>query len=431
MRELTGLHRGDAAIVGGGLTGLLLASSLAQAGLRVLLLDTGECSIPPGTELATALCIPAYRQIEAIHGLEAARAYAADQMTLLNDLHSALTPYAKCAPAYLYARTERELAELQAQGELLQRLGVPFSTAPDAGGCPFPVELSLLTADQLLMDMPQWKSALLGNLRRHGGQHYRSCPITSLHSTKVCTPRGCLEAPHIIFAGCMPPALHRKNVSGLLERRSTLLCELRGPYPLHSIQQDIRADGLTLLPARKGATALWDAGHCGTHAHTNAAAAFEAALSTLLPDWQRGIIIEYDEIHAVDGLPMIGNLPGSRHLVATGSRGILGAMHAAAVLTRRILGQSLPEDRLYAPDRVLPRWFIAQQQRQRKAQSFWDLFRFGAPSCPHCDRKMRYCPRRARWDCPACGSAFDMLGQVVCGPAMRPAILSARQRPTP
>lgn len=429
MKELSGLRRGDAAVVGGGLTGLLLASSLAQAGMRVIVLDTGESRMPHCTCAGTVLCSPAYQRIRDIHGLDAARMYAASLMGHLSDILAVPQPYVQNADVSLYARTVDELPRLCAQQELLQQLGIPSSAAADS--CCLPAEATLTAPNQVLVDMLQWQQALMCNIRRCGGQVYACTAITDLHSRKVCTARGCTEAPLIVFAGIMPPFAQGLSHPYLLERRLLILRELHGIFPLHSIQLPVDADGVSLYPAPSGAIASWDAGRCGTRRQQERRRTFDAALSNRLPDWQQASTQYLYEIFSADGLPIIGNLPGSRHLFAagTGGTGILGAMHAAAVLNRRILGQIHPEDQLYAPDRPLSRWFIPKEQRRLRTIRLQGMLRRTAPSCSHCGCRMRYCTALSHWACPLCGSVFNMLGQVICGPAMHEAQLSARQRP--
>lgn len=431
MKELSGLCRGDAAIVGGGLTGLLLASSLAQAGMRVVVLDTGESRISPYPCLGTLLCVPAYQRVRSVHGPDTARLYAAALTGHLADMLAAPPPYVQAATACLYARTADDLPQLAAQQELLQQLGIAASQSADTGSCPFPVEAMLAAPHQVLVDMAQWQSALMQNIRRWGGQLYTCAPIASLHGNKVCTERGCVEAPVIVFADGIPPFPQRLPHPYLLERRLLLLRELNSPFPLHSGQLSLGGDGLALSPAPGGAIACWDAGRCGTRHQQERIRAFDAALSARLSDWQQGSTCHLYETFSRDGLPVIGNLPDSRHLFAAGmgGAGILGAMHAAAVLSRRILGQVQPDDRIYAPDRPLPRWFIRQERRVQQSLRLRSLLRRGAPACSHCGCRMRYCTALSHWECPLCCSVFDLLGQVVCGPAMQGSHVSARQRP--
>lgn len=431
MKELSGLCRGDAAIVGAGLTSLLLASSLAQAGMRVIVLDTGETRIPPSTCLGTILCVPAYQRIRTVHSPDIARLYTAALTNHLADMLAAPPPYVQAATACLYACTADDLPQLAAQQELLQQLGITASISADTGSCPFPVEALLKAPNQVLMDMAQWRTSLMQNIRRWGGRICTGAPITSLDGSKVCTTRGCVEASMLVFAGGIPPIPQKLPHPYLLERHLLLLRELRSPFPMHSGQLSLDGEGISLSPAPDGAIACWDAGRCGTRLQQERLRSFEAALSARLPDWQQGSTCYLYETFSRDGLPVIGNLPGSRHLfaVGTGGAGILGAMHAAAVLSRRILGQVQPDDRMYAPDRPLPRWFIRQEQHNQQAMRLRNMLRRGAPACSHCSCRMRYCTALSHWECPSCGSVFDLLGQVICGPAMRGAKVSARQRP--
>lgn len=432
MKELTGLHRGDAAIAGSGLTGLLLASSLAQAGMRVLLLDMDTARLPADDVCSgTVLCSAAYQRIATVHGPDTARTYAAALCSQLTEMLSASQPYVMSLPASLYACTDEELPMLSARQELLQTLGISSVISSDTGSCPFPVQALLTVPHQALVDMAQWRAALLQNLHRLGAKVFSSTPITSVESRRLCTAHGCAEAPVIVFAGELPPLSQGPAHPFLPERRVLALRALHSPLPVHGILLSLDGDGFSLFPSSHGAVARWDAGRCGARRQQSRLQAFDAALSACLPEWQQDSACCLYETVSLDGLPLIGHLPGSRHLFAagTGDAGILGAMLAAAVLSRRLTGHCLPEDHLYAPDRPLPGWFIRRARQQRSVFRFQSLLRRSAPACSCCRCRMRYNIALANWECPYCGSVFNLLGQVIYGPAMHGTPLSARQRP--
>lgn len=431
MDGLTGLRRADAAIVGCGLTGLLLGSSLSQAGLRVILLDAGDGTFPPFTAQASVLCAPAYQRIETAWDMDTARIYASSLQTLLAEMLTAPPPYVKDAAAYIYARQPDDLPPLEKQLDLLTRLNIPVSIAPDAGGCPFPVELSLTAPGQAFVEMPRWMTALRRSIRRHGGSVFDHSPVIDVDSTRVCTAQGCVEAPVIVFAAGIPLKLRSTRLLSLLERRLLTRCVLRGDFPLYNIQMPVQTDELALCPTASGAAAVWDTGRCGTRRQQDRLARFEHILSHRMPDWQAGPLHYAYETYSADGLPLIGALPDTRHLCAAGygGHGILSAMHAAAVLTRHILGRAIPEDRLYAPDRAVPHRILRPRMRRLAGIYAKSILRRNAPSCTHCGCRMRYSTAIHRWECPFCGSVYDMLGQVTDGPATSSASLSIRQRP--
>lgn len=431
MEQLTGLRRADAAIVGGGLTGLLLASALSQEGLRIAVIDAGSSLCELNAGMAALPCGPLFTRIDASYGVESARQYAAELHAQLQSLLDTPLPYVQKTEVYSYCLLPEELPALEQQQELLARLGVPISVAPDAGGCPFPVELSLMVQGQALVNIARWTSALQALIQRRGGGVFHDSRVIAIDGTRVCTAQGCVDAPHIILTTGKPLGLRDRRILSLLETRLSVHCRLTCPIPLHTCQQSVHAGGLTLIPTAQGALASWDAGRAGTPQQQARLWQFQQVLDFRLPDWQQGESLYSRSVFSADGLPFIGTLPGTRLLFASGygECSILGAMHAAQVLTRRILGHPLPEDVLYSPDRHTPQKLRRQQLRRLTAMSLRSRLRPGSPHCPHCTCRMRYSTAIQRWECPYCGSAYTMLGVPTAGPTMRSAQVSVRQRP--
>lgn len=441
---LQGIRRADAVIVGGGLTGLMTADRLSASGMKVIVLDALE----PGrgasalcTGSATLLCAPVYERIAALHGPDAARQHADMLRALLSSLPSQLGPLAPLreAESYVYAFLPRDLPALDEQAELLRRLSLPVSFAPDAGGCPFPVEKSLLLRNQLLVDVPPLLEALLRRIRRQGGQVFGHSRALALEGSRVCTREGCVDALIAILACGKPPGAGPSGLLNLLESRTMLQCRLSAQVPLHTCQQSVRPDGLSLRPVPGGAIASFCAGRSGSRAEAGRIALFRRILDGRLKDWEPGELQVRQELWPLDGLPVIGALPGTRGrvLCAAGysGHGLLGAALAAQVLTRIIAGRNLPQDGLYTPDRPLPRSLLRQSLRAARKDSRWPRVKALAaltpppPRCTLCRTPLRYCPPATLWECPVCGSAYGMLGAVQSGPALLDADISARQRP--
>lgn len=429
MEHLEGLHRADAAIVGGELPGLLLASSLAHEGMRVAVVEVAGEEIPPFPQPASLLCGPDLARAAEVHGLSAAQEYAASLQFQLQTLSSLPRPYVQPRQFYAYARSPKDLPALESRRRLMASLHQPVSTAPDAGGCPFPVELSLMCPG-VLVDISRWKDALEACILQHGGRIFRTSRVVSVDNTRVCTQRGYVDAPHIVLMQDKPPGLRLTKLLALLESRSFLQYKLTGDVPVHSIHQDIRPDGLTLIPADGGMIASWDAGRIGTLPPQGRLAALEKLLRSRLPDCQLGALRCGQRVQTLDGLPVIGPLPESPQVLCGASlQEIPAAMHAAALLTRRILGRALPEDARYEPDRHIPPRVLHPEIRRLWGLYGRNLIRRSAPSCAHCSCRMRYCSATAHWECPFCGSVYTMLGRVAAGPGMRSAQISVRQRP--
>lgn len=406
----------------GGLTSLLTASALADAGMHVAVLYAR--STPP-CGCAHLLCTAAFQRIADVHGHPTAAQYASALQDQLHALFAASLPYAEPMPVYLYARTEAELPLLDTSRTLLTQLDVPFRTAPDAGGCPFPVALSL-TMPGVSLDIPRWAAALRRSIRHHGGRILSGDKSVSVASNRYHTGQHIIEAPLIVFTDGLPVGTVDRRLLSRLESRLIACTHLTGS-PLHTGQFPVQEGGVILVPARRELIAAVDTGHLGTKAIIPA----EPMLLRRLPDYTADTFQYRPEVRALDGLPLIGALPFSNHLIAVGHAptGIPGMLHAAEVLCRRILGSTQPTDNLYRPDRPLPRAFLRQLWKQRLQLRARDLLRHSRPSCPHCGTRMCYTIAAHLWGCPGCGSAFDMFGQVLFGPSAQPAQVSVRQRP--
>lgn len=429
MERLEGGCRADVAIVGGGVSGLMLASALSQAGCRVVLLDTRDGLAIGEHCAASMLCTRGLTRVEAVHGLDAARQYASALQTQLRALLSVPLPYVRECTGYAYAFPD-ELPLLDKLHALHLSVQSPCSIAPDAGGCPFPVALSLM-ARAAVIDMTAWQEALLAAIRRNGGRVFFRSRVVDMRDGRLITRHGSVDAPQIIWADGKPPGLTQKASLALLESRCLVRCTLTGGTPLYSVQQPVNGGGLALCPVPEGIDALWDASRLGVPAQQERLSAFERALHRLLPDWTIGEFRYAQGVFSLDGLPVIGQLAGTQTLFVTGTDGcgVLGAMHAAEVMARRVLGHTLPEDALYRPDRPIPSAFLRAQTQRLTRIYLRSMLRRGAPVCAHCGCRMRYSVAAQRWECPYCGSCYTMLGQLLCGPGTADAQLSVRQRP--
>lgn len=429
MDRLEGVYRADAAIVGGGLTGLLLASALTQTGMRVAVVEASDERREQDSCVASMFSAADFAKIAAAYGLNAARRYAAGLQAQLHALTAASLPYVREIAGYAYA-FQNELPALEKQHELLLALQIPVSIAEDAGDCPFPVALSL-KAGAALIDRGRWQEALESAIRRRGGRIFHNSRVIALHSGQVFTKHGQVEAPQIILTTGKPLGLRTKSLLALLESRRIVQCTLTGDISLYSSHQNLTKVGFDLFPSAEGCTVVWNAGRMGMSAQQESLRSFENTLHRLLPDWRHGEFRYAQTMHSLDGLPLIGPLPGSQILCIAGTDGstVLGAMHAVEVMARRILGHALPEDAMYLPDRNIPKVILRPQMQRCTRIYFRSMLRQSAPVCPHCGCRMRYSIAAQCWECPYCGTCYSMLGQVLRGPGMRDAEVSVRQRP--
>ena len=415
----------DAVIIGGGLTGFLLGAALADAGMQAAVLSLQGRTASPITEAATLLCPPMLARIQSAYGPDTARTHIQALQEQLRALTAFPLPYVQPLSAYAFTQTEAEATALTQQRDFLSGMLLPVSSAPDAGACPFPVTSALSLAGQATVNLPMWIDALRVSIRRLGGMIYDDVRLLSLNGMEIQTAQGRFEAPRIILATDKPLGLHSRRLLALLESRVCLHAKLTASWPMSGLH--IASDGgCRLLPAPDGAWALWAAGRVGSRQLAHQHRRFQDYLSSRMPDWQHDGIQHTVQTFSTDGLPFIGTLPGTQYLFACGYGGcpVLGAMHAADVLTRRLTGRLRPEDRLYAPDRAIPGMLVKRSVRRNVFRYGTGMLRLNAPACAHCGCRMRYFPPGQSWGCPWCGSEFSFIGQPVSGPAIHSAGVS-------
>lgn len=428
-KPLTGVARADAAVVGGGWTGLMTAAALSRAGWRVFVVDAGQ----PGLEGPSALAAhpwAAFERIMTSTGLDAARGHAQRLQRVCRKLTAALSPLTALhvAERYHFALLEGDLPALHAYAALAGTVGLAAHDAPDAGGCPFPVERSAMAYDTLLIDPEGLRDSLVRRIRRSGGRLCGDSLVTELASGRVFTQTGRIDAPVTILACGRPPGLRR--VSRFVSLTAAH-CHLRGGPPLFTVQHSLRPGGLTLLPAPGGMEATFIAGRTGSRPENSEIARFRRILRARLPDCTPSELRFTQLAVPMDGLPLIGEssaYPG-RTILACGVTTFAEAALAAGIVSRLLNSKTLPEDMDYTPDRSLRAGAVRRSIRRLRTLRALNSLRRSAPRCSLCACRLRWCEGAQWWGCPVCGSAFGLLGRRVSGPAVLDARTSARQRP--
>ncbi|MGN0745968.1 MAG: FAD-dependent oxidoreductase [Aristaeellaceae bacterium] len=439
---LKGTLRADAVIVGGGLTGVLTALMLQEQGVQAVLLEArrlGQGATFGCGGLVTCQAFHAYRATAKCAGTEAARAYAqllreaVRGVTALAErpgMVCALTPVSVCA----YAETRDDLPALDELLALEGRLGLNVSVAPDAGGCPFPVELSATLPHQALLAPLPFLLGLAKEAASQGLRIFEESPVLDMTGRSVRTPGGTVTADSILLCTGVPLDCCRLPVLTLLEPRLREARVLRRTQPLHTAQLSVQADEMALRPIPDGLLMTLDRGALGTPQARHSGVIRDRTLHSLLPEAVTADVILRREIFSRDGLPLIGPMhPGEDRLLMAGGYGgcgLTGAYLAARVLTGIVLSCPLPESGLFRPFRNYPGKGRVQVRGLAAAGRAYarGWTHRSAPRCPHMGCPLRYNPANHRWECPCHGSVFDVLGRVEAAPASRNARLSPKDR---
>lgn len=410
---LDGSRKVDVLIIGGGLTGLLCAHHLAQAGVDYLLAEQGRvCQGVTGNTTAklTAQHGLIYHKLLSRFGLERAGLYLQANLRAL-ERYRALCSEIDCdfseQDSFIYSLDDPGLLEQELNaleklgyaGELVHALPLPF---PTAGAVKFTRQGQF---------HPLKFSAAIAN----GLKILESTRVTELAPGRAVTERGVISAEKVIVTTHFPMLnKHGSYFLKLYQNRSYVLALENGPE-LQGMYLDEAPGGLSFRSA-EGHLLLGGGSH-RTGIGGRGWAPLESFARQHYP--QAAITHRWaaQDCMPLDQAPYIGPYSRScRNLyVATGFQkwGMTTAMAAAEILTDLVRGRENPYAPAFSPSRSM----LRPQLAVNAAHAIGGLLRPTAPRCPHMGCALRYNPQEHSWDCGCHGSRFDTNGRCLDNPA--------------
>jgi glycine/D-amino acid oxidase-like deaminating enzyme/nitrite reductase/ring-hydroxylating ferredoxin subunit len=478
----------DVTIVGGGLTGLVAAWLLTEAGTRVAVLEKGRiASGESGNTTAhiTELVDTRYHVIERDFGRDGARLVARsnhDAIDWIERTSNALGIDCRFerVPAYLYTERAGDLGFLRKEFAAAERAGVPVEFVNDVP-LPFPTAGALRVARQAQFHPRDFLLPLAERIVARGGRIFELTHMTGVSDGDPCeveTREGRVRARNVIVASHVPANNWAALITKLPAYRTYAIAARdgrpipRGLYwdtddPYHYTRTQPTAEGDVLIIGGEDHK---------TGTETETLQRFESLLDyagshfgVQQADYRwSGQIIE-----PVDGLPFIGLNTASEHVyVATGysGNGMTWATVAGQLTADLVLGRSNPYADLYKATRVkplaaakdfitenidFPKYLVRDRTTSADVQGDnpalvpkgvgrvlgingvkYAVYRAEdgelhslSPICPHMHCDVAWNDAERSWDCPCHGSRFTPTGQVLNGPAvtdMAPLPLRAR-----
>lgn len=468
----------DVLVVGAGLTGLTCGVLLAAAGADVTVIEARR--IGSGTTGGTTGKVTSqhgliYQDLLDQHGEEIAGGYgranedAIGTIRELVDRHG-LDADLDTVDAYVYAEDDEQVARLQRETEVAQRLGLPARWSDDTD-LPFPVAGAVRFDGQAQIHALKYLHGLAGAFTGElsGRLHEGTRAVTvrdGFRGRVVETPRGVITAQHVILATLIP-IMDRGFEFARAEPSTTygVAASIEGELPdgmYISAEQPTRSIRHYHTEDEAFVIVVGDAHRTGTERDTGR---HNDELVAFARDRFGAQEVAYrwsaQDFVPVDHLPMIGELAlATQVYVATGLNkwGLTNGTVAASIITDTILGRDNPYAEMlsttrttltasakgllqhnldvakrFVGDRISPGGYSVDDIPPGGAGVVLMDHQYIAVSkdedgtvttrsaiCPHLGCIVQWNEAETTWDCPCHGSRYAPDGEVLCGPATSP-----------
>lgn len=477
-RSSLSASRYDAVIVGGGMTGVMTAFMLQQAGRSCLIAEAHNLGFGTtgGTtaHLNTLMDTP-YTEITRNFGENASRTVARAAANAIKMIEANISAFQiDCAfsraDAYLFSQTEQESNELETIVDAAASAGV---LAKNTIELPLPVafEKAARFDGQAKFEPMSYLYAMAQAFEESGGQIVENCRVTgfddhgdfvSLHSSE-----GEIEAAKVVYATHIPPGINILHLRCAPWRSYAIAVRLKDAIYPEGLIYDMKDPYHYYRSQRIGSESYLIAG--GKDHKTGEGSNTDHVFSALRAHVQK--IFNVQEVthqwssqyfESADGLPYIGGLPGASAnvYVATGFGGNgMTYSHVAAMEISNLIvkNESLYEE-LFSPSRVKPvagfrnfvshnadvvkhfvgKWFGVERMQELAGLSPGEgrVIRFDdhlvavskddegeihaiSPVCTHLGCHVAWNATEHSWDCPCHGARYSRTGEVLTGPAVQ------------
>ena len=415
----------DVLIIGGGITGILCAYRLQQAGVKYTLVEAD--TLCGGTTQNTTAKITSqhgliYAKLLKKFGTEKAKLYLEANETAIAE-YEKLCKMISCdfikQDNFVYATDTS--AELEQELNALSKLNFP---ARFAQNLPLPIQTAgaVCFPNQAQFHPLKFLSALAKNLTV-----YEHTKVLAIENNTAITKHGTIHAKQIIVTTHFPFLnRHGSYFLKLYQHRSYVLA-LEHAQNVNGMYVDAAKTGLSFRNYDKLLLLGGGSHRTGKHPKNkysathpcNGFAELTAFAKHSYPDANIRYQFAAQDCMPLDDIPYIG--PYSKHTpnlyVATGFRkwGMTSAMTASLLLCDLILGHENPYADVFSPSRSI----LHTQLFLNACESTLNLLNPLPRRCSHLGCALRWNAAEHSWDCPCHGSRFTKDGVVIDNPAQR------------
>lgn len=403
----------DVLVIGGGITGILCAYLLKEAGVDCILLEADRiCSgITKNTTAKITLAHGLlYDKLIKCFGRDKARLYLEAQLQAC-EKYAELCREISCdyerKDAYVYSLNDRK--KIEREVDALKRLGIEAEFLEKLP-LPFQVAGAVCVRDQAEFHPLKFAFAVAKDL-----PIYENTKVLELGPRKAVTQYGTITCKKIIVATHFPILnKHGSYFLKLYQHRSYVLA-LKGAPDVGGMYVDEADTGLSLRNYQN-LLLLGGGGH-RTGKRGGNWQELEAFANKHYPDAKIVSKWATQDCMTLDGVPYIGQY--SRRTpnlyVATGFNkwGMSSSMVAAMILSDLTRGKTNQYAEVFSPSRSM----LHPQLAVNAFESAIGLLTPTKPRCPHLGCALKYNRAEHTWDCPCHGSRFTEDGKLIDNPA--------------
>jgi len=403
----------DVLIIGGGMTGLLCARNMKEAGIDCLLVEQGRiCGGITGNTTAKITLqhgliydklIRTFGEKKARLYLEANRAALEEFRHLCRDVDCDF----ETKDSFVYSLDDRDVLEEEAAA--LRKLGEEAEVVTDLP-LPMPTAGAVRVGKQGQFHPLKFAAAIAEGL-----PIFEGTTVRELAPGKAVTDRGTVRAGHIVVATHFPFLnKHGGYFLKMYQHRSYVLA-LKNAPDIPGMYVDESKTGLSFRTY--GDLLLLGGGGHRTGKQGGNWRELEQFARKHFPKAEVVAHWAAQDCMTLDGVPYIGRYGTHTEglYVAAGFNkwGMTSSMAAAVLLRDLVQGRRNPWSKLFDPARSV----FHPQLAVNMAETAWNFLTPTAPRCPHLGCALKYNRAEHSWDCPCHGSRFDCEGRLLDNPA--------------
>jgi len=453
----------EAAVIGGGLAGILTAYFLSRRNVRAIVIEAdkiGSGQTKNTTAKITSQHNLIYNRLIQTFGEEKAKQYAEANQQAIRQYRNLTAEYSiDCLfeerPAYLYSAAQRDVLALEQETEAATSLGIQAEFTAQTF-LPFPVAGAVKFKGQAQFHPLRFLQAVSKDLTVF--EHTR---VRNVEENRILTDRGTVTAKHIVFASHFPFLNMPGFYFARMHQERSYVLALENAADLDGMYLGAGPEGISFRDFR-GTLLLGGQSHrTGENSSGGKYDLLRKKAAEFYPGSKETAHWSAQDCITLDGVPYIGQFAPSapNWYVATGfgKWGMTSSMVSALLISDQITGVENPCAPVFSPLRFTPsasvKAFLVDMGQAVKGisrQTFsipktdLDVLPAGhggvvenegekvgiykdeqekiyavSTRCPHLGCQLEWNPDEKSWDCPCHGSRFDYKGNLLDNPAQK------------